>query len=122
MNLVTLLGRLSRPAEQRLLPSGDRLVALDVTVDGPDGRAETVPVVWFDAPASAATLDGDRQIMVIGRVRRRFYRANGATQSRTEVVAETVVTGNQAKRLRAALRAAAARLDDASMDGLELPT
>jgi len=122
MNLVTLLGRLSRPAEQRLLPSGDRLVALDVTVDGPDGRAETVPVVWFDAPASAATLDADKPIMVIGRVRRRFYRANGATQSRTEVVAETVVTGNQAKRLRAALRAAAARLDDASMDGLELPT
>jgi single-strand DNA-binding protein len=122
MNLVTLLGRLSRPAEQRLLPSGDRLVALDVTVDGPDGRAETVPVVWFDAPASAATLDADKQIMVIGRVRRRFYRANGATQSRTEVVAETVVTGNQAKRLRAALRAAAARLDDASMDGLEPPT
>jgi single-strand DNA-binding protein len=121
MNLVTLLGRLSRPAEQRLLPSGDRLVALDVTVDGPDGRAETVPVVWFDAPASAATLDADKQIMVIGRVRRRFYRANGATQSRTEVVAETVVTGNQAKRLRAALRAAAARLDDASMDGLEPP-
>ena len=121
MNLVTLLGRLSRPAEQRLLPSGDRLVALDVTVDGPDGRAETVPVVWFDAPASAATLDADKQIMVIGRVRRRFYRADGATQSRTEVVAETVVTGNQAKRLRSALRAAAARLDDASMDGLEPP-
>jgi single-strand DNA-binding protein len=113
MNLVTLLGRLSRPAEQRLLPSGDRLVALELTLAGPDGKDETVPVVWFDAPAAAGILDAGRPVLVIGRVRRRFYRANGATQSRTEVVAETVVPTSQSKRVTAALRAAAARLEDA---------
>ena len=29
LNVVTLLGRLARPAEERLLPSGDRLLTLD---------------------------------------------------------------------------------------------
>src|SRR5688572_21493169 len=53
MNVVALAGRLARPAEERLLPSGDRLVAYEVTVPRPGERAETVPVVWFDAPASA---------------------------------------------------------------------
>jgi single-stranded DNA-binding protein len=121
MNLVTLLGRLSRPAEQRLLPSGDRLVALEVTLSGPEGKDETVPVVWFDAPASVGILDAGRPVLVVGRVRRRFYRANGTTQSRTEVVAETVVPTSQAKRVTAALRAAASRLDDALTGALEPP-
>jgi len=109
MNLVTLLGRLSRPAEQRVLPSGDRLVALEVTLAGPQGKDETVPVVWFDAPAAAGVLDAGRPVLVVGRVRRRFYRVNGTTQSRTEAVVPT----SQAKRVAAALRAAATRLDDA---------
>lgn len=121
MNVVTLLGRLSRPAEERLLPSGDRLVALEVTLDGPDGKDETVPVVWLDAPASAASLDTGRRVVVVGRVRRRFYRANGTTQSRTEVVAEAVVPTSQTKRVRTALRTAADRLDDAATGGLEPP-
>ena len=30
MNVVTLRGRLSRPAEERTLPSGDRLVQLEL--------------------------------------------------------------------------------------------
>jgi single-strand DNA-binding protein len=121
MNVVTLAGRLSRPAEQRLLPSGDRLVALEVTLDGPEGKDETVPVIWFGAPASAATFDAGRPVVVIGRVRRRFFRANGTTQSRTEVVAETVIPTSQTKRVKALLRSAAARLDDVATGGLEPP-
>jgi len=121
MNVVTLAGRLSRPAEQRLLPSGDRIVALEVTLDGPEGKDETVPVVWFDAPAAATAFDAGRPVVVIGRVRRRFFRANGTTRSRTEVVAETVVPTSQAKRAKALLRAAAARLDDVATGGLEPP-
>src|ERR1700674_2549854 len=113
MNLVALLGRRPRPAEQRVLPSGDRLVALEVTLAGPEGKDETVPVVWFDAPAAAGILDTGRPVLVVGRVRRRSYRANGTTQSRTEVVAETVVPTSQAKRVTAALRSAASRLEEA---------
>ena len=121
MNVVTLAGRLSRPAEQRLLPSGDRLVALEVTLDGPDGRDETVPVIWFDAPTSAVSFDAGRQVVVIGRVRRRFFRANGTTQSRTEVVAETVVPASQGKRVKALLRSAATRSRQRSACSAWLP-
>jgi len=112
-NVVVLIGRLARPAETRELPSGDRLVAYEVTVDRPGERPETVPVVWVGAPASAGDHDVDERMVVIGRVRRRFYRAGGATQSRTEVVAEAVVNARHAKRAAAALQRAQTRLTEA---------
>ncbi|HWC39009.1 MAG TPA: single-stranded DNA-binding protein [Acidimicrobiales bacterium] len=119
-NVVVVAGRLSRPAEQRVLPSGERLVAVQVTVDRTDDRAETVPVVWFDAPASAAGLDVEEAVVVVGRVRRRFFQAGGSTQSRTEVVADVVVPTRRAKSARTALAAATARLEEASGE-LEQP-
>jgi len=116
-NLVVLIGRLARPAEVRELPSGDRLVAYEVPVPRDGERAETVPVVWMGAPASAADHDVDERLVVIGRVRRRFYRAGGSTQSRTEVVAEAAVDARHAKRAGAALERAQARLTEAVMAG-----
>ncbi len=112
-NVVALVGRLARPAEWRDLPSGDRLVTYEVTVKRPGERAESVPVVWVGAPATAADHDVGECVVVVGRVRRRFFRAGGATQSRTEVVAETVVAARHAKRARGALERARALLDDA---------
>jgi hypothetical protein len=114
MNLVTLQGRLARPAADRLLPSGDRMVGYEVSTDGPDGKTETVPVVWFAAPSSAALLDADERVVVIGRVRRRFFRAGDATQSRTEVVAEVVLPASQAKRVRNALQSVATKVAEAA--------
>ncbi|HEX2192274.1 MAG TPA: single-stranded DNA-binding protein [Acidimicrobiales bacterium] len=113
INLVVLVGRLARPPEQRELPSGDRLVAYEVTVARPGARAESVPVVWMEAPAAAADHDVDEVVLVVGRVRRRFFRAGGATQSRTEVVADTVVPTRLVKRARAALEAASNRMEEA---------
>ncbi|HEX3621036.1 MAG TPA: single-stranded DNA-binding protein [Acidimicrobiales bacterium] len=110
MNVVVLIGRLARPAEARELPSGDRLVAYEVTIERPGERAETVPVVWMGAPVSAVDHDVDERMVVVGRVRRRFFRAGGSTQSRTEVVADAVVNARHAKRVGAALDRAQARL------------
>jgi single-strand DNA-binding protein len=112
-NVVVLIGRLARPAEARELPSGDRLVAYEVTVDRPGERAETVPVVWMAAPASAVDHEVDERMVIVGRVRRRFFRAGGSTQSRTEVVAEAVVNARHAKRATAALVRAQAALAEA---------
>ncbi|MGH8917492.1 MAG: single-stranded DNA-binding protein [Acidimicrobiales bacterium] len=111
VNVVVVSGRLSRPAGLRVLPSGDGLVALEVSIPSPGSATETVPVVWPKAPAWASSLDADEAVLVVGRVRRRFYRAGGATQSRTEVVADTVVRAGHAKRCRAALAAALARAE-----------
>jgi single-strand DNA-binding protein len=99
MNIVILRGVLTRPAEQRVLPSGDVVVAYDVRVVRDDGPAESVPVVW-SPPAGRGLHDAGDEVVVIGRVRRRFYRAGGATQSRTEVVAEAVARAGDGRRVR----------------------
>jgi single-strand DNA-binding protein len=110
VNVAVLKGRLSRPAAERVLPSGDRIINLEVSVQE-DGRpTDTVPVAWFDAPPSAAGLDVGAEVVIVGRVRRRFFKASGSTQSRTEVVAETVVPAGHAKRVAAAVRKAHDRL------------
>ncbi len=107
MNIVVIRGALSRPPEFRELPSGDHLVAYEVTVRADDRPTESVPVAWFDAPARAAELAAGTEVVVTGRVRRRFFRAGAATASRTEVVAEAVIPARQRKRAAAAIAAAA---------------
>lgn len=100
MNLVVLRGTLSRPPEARALRSGDMLVSYEVTCPGRGGTpATSVPVVWFAPPAgsAAADLEADAEVVVVGRVRRRFFRAAGSTQSRTEVVADRVVPARRAR-------------------------
>jgi single-strand DNA-binding protein len=114
INVVVLEGVLAKPAQYRELPSGTRLLTLEVTVSRPDAPAEPVPVAWFDGPAWAATLDGGTPVVVIGRVRRRFFRAGGSTQSRTEVVAERVLRATDGKRARAAMEAAGAAVEAAA--------
>jgi len=47
---------------------------------------------------------------VTGEVRRRFYRAGGVTQSRTEVVADALIPARQRRRVEAALSRALARV------------
>ncbi len=112
LNVTVVRGCLSRPAEERVLPAhGRRVVGLDLTVrrEGAD-RADSVPVVWHDPPAAAASLDVGDEVVVIGHVARRFFRTGGLTQSRTEVVAHTVVPVRSAKKVEAALSDAAAQL------------
>lgn len=110
VNVAVLRGRLSRPASWRVLPSGDRLASLEVTVEQAGRRAETVPVVLFDAPASVASLDVGDVVVAVGRVRRRFFRVGDRTQSRTEVVADRVVPLRKQRRARRAVEGAVAAL------------
>lgn len=116
INLVVLQGVLSRPAQDVELPSGDRLVSLEVTVRRPDAAAEPVPVQWVDPPAWASVLDTGTEVAVLGRVRRRFFRAGGVTQSRTEVVASRVVRASARAKVRAMLDEAVDRLESVGQD------
>ncbi len=89
----------------------ERVLGLELTVRRPDAaRAESVPVVWRDAPPAAAALVAGDEVVVVGHVARRFFRAGGATQSRTEVVAEVVLPARQGRRIQAALERAAGEL------------
>ena len=94
-NLVVLVGNLSSPPRQRSLPSGSSLVEFDVTTRGGAGTC-SVPVAWFDPGARADWLDDDSPVVVVGYLRRRFFRGGGVTNSRTEVVAVRV--GDAARR------------------------
>lgn len=112
MNIVVIEGHLNRPTETRVLPSGETVLSLEVAIAAADGTTDSVPVSWFDPPATASALtDGDR-IVVLGRVRRYFWRAAGRTQSRTDVLAEHVVPQRQRKRIERLLQEAAGRLGD----------
>jgi single-strand DNA-binding protein len=116
LNVVAVRGRLSRPAEERILPSGDRVMGLELTVRRDAEKAESVPVSWRNAPASALVLDEGEEVLVVGHVARRFFRTGGATQSRTEVVARTVIPTRFARRVETALAEAASELEAAIPD------
>ncbi|MFM2077429.1 MAG: hypothetical protein RJA49_1319 [Actinomycetota bacterium] len=108
MNHVLLLGRLSSAPQERALASGSVLWSLELTTDTPDG-AWSVPVAWFDPPSPVAFTTGD-EVMVVGSVRRRFFRGAGGTQSRTEVVAAEVVAATAKRKMQRVLRREAERL------------
>jgi len=111
MNVAVICGTLSRDPDARALPSGDQLVTYEVTVRDVS-PAESVPVVWIDPAAGWDAVAAGDEVVVIGRVRRRFFRTpGGPTQSRTEVLADRVVPRRQAKRVRALLAKAARAIE-----------
>ena len=110
MNSVVLQGKLSRAPEERQL-SERVLATFEVTTRGEDGPAVTAPVVWFDPPESAWKLDAGDEVTVVGEVRRRFFRSNGRTESRTEVVADAVLPTRRKAQVRRALDVALAQIE-----------
>ena len=108
-NLVVLRGTIGAEPQQRELPSGTVLCQFDVTTRDGAGT-QNVPVAWFDPPASAADLAAGADVVVVGCVRRRFYRAGGSLQSRTEVVAEKVMPARRRADVRRALEVASRAL------------
>jgi single-strand DNA-binding protein len=93
-NVALLAGELSGEPRRRELPSGSVLVEFDVTTRGDSGTG-SVPIAWFDPGSAADGLAAGSGVVVAGHVRRRFFRAGGVTQSRTEVVASRVVVNGR---------------------------
>jgi len=106
MNVVVLRGTLPRAPEVRDLPGGGQVVAFDLAVVGGDGTPARVPVAWSAPDRTLAALASGVEVLVTGEVRRRFFRAGGATQSRTEVVAAAVVPTRRPRGVASALEAA----------------
>lgn len=112
MNIVVLEGTLSSAPRTRTLPSGDVLGTYEVTTRSGDGSVASVPVVWFDPPGRAATLDAGAAVVVAGVVRRRFYRTPAGTRSRTEVGADVVHPLTHRVRIERLFSSAIDKLDD----------
>ncbi len=106
-NLAVLHGLVRGDVTERALPTGSASVQFDLTTTiRSAGRSSkvSVPVSWIDPPSSSAALLVDGvELLVIGTVRRRFFRVAGATQSRTEVVADSVIPARRRKQVAAAL-------------------
>lgn len=103
VNLALVRGLIRRTPEFRVLPSGDELLSFDLTVRDGDLPAETVPVVWHNPSTSAAKFTEGDDVVVVGRVRRRFFRVAGSTASRTEVHADKVLSSRATARIRTAV-------------------
>lgn len=113
-NIAVLRGVVRGEPVTRVLPSGGVVVQFDVstTVRSRGTVSNTsVPVAWADpSSASMACLADGNELVVVGTVQRRFFRVGGATQSRTEVVAESVIAARRRKQVDAALDAILDRL------------
>lgn len=119
MNIVLLRGRISSSPVERELVSGSRLLSLEVTTRAEGEAALSAPVSWFDPPATAAFAEGD-EVLVVGEVKRRFFRTAAGTQSRTEVVASEVVPVRAKRRAERLVESVAKRLG--SPTALALPS
>ncbi len=110
LNLAVLRGVVSSPPDVRVLPSDSVLAQVQVTTRLDSGTVSMPVAVWNPAAWVEALEPGD-EIVVVGRVRRRFYRAGGATASRVELEADLVARADDRRRVRAALRRATAALE-----------
>ncbi|MGB0114896.1 MAG: single-stranded DNA-binding protein [Ilumatobacteraceae bacterium] len=113
-NVAVLRGELVNEPVRRDLPSGSVVVQFDLTTRVHDGDRFTnvsVPVAWTDPSSSAvASLTTGCGYVIVGSVRRRFFRVGGATQSRTEVVAEQVIPVRRRKQAATVLVRTAERI------------
>jgi single-stranded DNA-binding protein len=114
INLSVLYGPCSAAPELRVLESGTRLATLAIRCPaGPAGndRATSVPVTVWDPPAWVDTLEPGEALVVVGRLRRRFYQRPGGVGSRVDVEAELIGRARDRRRIDAALRRALAALE-----------
>ena len=92
-NEVRLVGRISVDAQERELPSGDRVAQLRVVVprstDSGAGRVDAIDVACWSARTrrSARGIKAQDTVEVVGALRRRFFRTGTVTVSRYEVEA-----------------------------------
>ena len=117
LNLAVVAGVLTRPPQLVELTSGSRVSSFEVTVRGPERPAEVVPATWIDPPTWVATLEPGNEIVLSGRVRRRFSRAGGVTQSRTEVVVSRMVRAGSKARVRTLLTDVADTISSSDVSG-----
>jgi single-strand DNA-binding protein len=107
MNVVVLNGTVR--AEPELVEvAGTTLCCFDLVCDSPIGRGG-VPVRW-ELGEGRAPVAGER-VMIVGEVRRRFFRSGSATASRTEVSPIDLAVQPTGRRTRSLLANALERLN-----------
>ncbi len=113
VNLSVVCGPCSSAPELRVLESGARLATLSIRC--PAGRegepATSVPVTVWDPPAWVDTLEAGEVVVVVGRLRRRFFQRPGGVGSRVDVEAQSIGRARDRRKVDAAGRRALAALE-----------
>ncbi len=113
MNLVVLRGECAGAPEVRELARGRRLASLSVRVWAEGVRTSSVPVTVWEPATWIEDLPDGAKIVVVGTVRRRFFRtAAGSPGTRVDVEAAYVGRGGQRRQLAAALKRAEDALEE----------
>jgi hypothetical protein len=100
VSLCVIDGVVSAPPTHRDV-GGHPSIELDVKSHSPSGAAVSVSVVKSgDLPI---VMMGDT-VLVVGAARRRFFRASGATVTRTEVEASTLLVNPDKRKRNRALK------------------
>ena len=86
------------------------LVQLQVTTRL-ENETLSMPIAVWNPAAWVEALEPGAEIVVVGRVRRRFFRAGGATASRVELEADLVARAGDRRRVQAAMRRVNAALE-----------
>ena len=90
LNDLLLRGRVSAPAIEKELPSGDKLVEFRLIVSREKGEGvDTLDIAAWSAKSrrSALSLKSDEWIEVSGSIHRRFWKAASGLASRWQVEA-----------------------------------
>lgn len=108
LNFVVLRGECSAAPEPRTLESGSRLTSLALRVHtSGDGPRTSVPITWWDPPAWADALEAGDELVVMGVVRRRFFRVGGGgAGAKVEVEAQHVARASDRRRVATLVRRA----------------
>ena len=105
-NLAAVRGALTTEVRISELATGS--VVHNFEVKTADGEAvHVVPVAWYD-PVRPPRLQRGDEVVVVGALRRRWFRAGASSQSRTELMASCVARSSSTRAQRALARAAAA--------------
>jgi single-strand DNA-binding protein len=106
VNLAVVRGTVSSPPDVRVLPSDTVLAQLQLTTRL-ESETLSLPVAVWNPAQWVEALEPGAEVVVVGRVRRRFFKAAGAAASRVEVEADVVARAGDRRRVEAALRRAA---------------
>ena len=101
-NEVVLVGRVTSPAAERVLPSGDTITSWRITVDRDGDGRDVVDCTAWTARLQRSALGWQKGdvVEITGALRRRFWRAGAALGSATEVEVHTAKRMNGATRPR----------------------
>lgn len=116
LNLAVVVGEVAGQPAVRQLPDGTTVLSFAVRVRSSGRSPISVPVALHNPSSRQLSLTDEASVVVVGAVVRRFFRRNGMTQSRTEVLADRVELSRRKATCRRYLQQASDDLEAAILE------